>query len=169
MEGAPCVFNSYCLPAFSGMTKGPRLDGTYERRGSHPFLQLTGFTYADLPLEALEIGFRLARPAIGLSQTSHHDRVFEVAFSIRDDEVIADAVCAWIADSGCTPVGSLISHLADRAESTTPFLPRLRQMAIHAIHRIWSSELAVSALETVRLLDRLEVDVDDMDDLGEGD
>lgn len=61
------------------------------------------------------------------------------------------------------PAGSCAHYLARRVErDTTPFSPRLRQMSICAIERIWHSGLVVSDLETVRLLNRLDVDVGDM-------
>ena len=116
----------------------------------------------------LEVGFRLVVPgrdhtALHLDHTPHHNSVFETTFSSRDDEVIADGVCAWIADSDHMPAGSCAHYLARRVErDTTPFSPRLRQMSICAIERIWHSELAVSDVETVRLLNRLDVDVGDM-------
>ena len=46
------------------------------------------------------------------------------------------------------------------------FSPRLRWVTILAIERIRRSELKVSELETIRLLDRLYVDMDDA--AGEG-
>ena len=90
--------------------------------------------------------------------------MFETAFSSDDDEVIADAVCTWIADSDRTLAGSLARYFAKRVERTTPFSPRLRQMGMHVICRTWSSGLAVSGLETVRLLNGLIVDVDDVEE-----
>ena len=114
----------------------------------------------------LEIGFRnvalthLLAP-LQLDHTSHHKWVFETAFSSGDDEVIADAVCIWTADGGRAPYGSCARHLARRVERDTPFSPRLRRASIRAIERIWVKELKVSRLETVRWLDRLNVDADD--------
>lgn len=143
-----------------------RLDGTSH---SHERLQdLTPRKYANLLFTTLEVGFRLARPghwpAVHLNHTSHHDQMFETAFSSDDDEVIADAVCVWIADSDRTPAGSLARYFVKRVERTAPFSPKLRQMGIHAIRRTWPSELAVSGLETVRLLNGFDVDVDDVEE-----
>ena len=136
---------------------------------AHERLQgLTPGTYADFLLMMLEVGFRLAGPhrdwlAILLNHTPHHDRVFGIAFSSYNGEAIADAVCAWIADGFRTPAGSFARHFSNRMESSTPLSPRLRQVGIRAIGRIWSSELTVSALETVHLLNRLNADVDDVE------
>ena len=104
--------------------------------------------YMDLLFRSLEIGFRLAapdhdQPVLHLNHTPHHDRIFEAAFSSDDDEVIADAVWAWIAGSECAPAGSLARHFANRMEKATPSFPRLRQIVIHAIRHIWYKKLAV--------------------------
>ena len=82
-----------------------------------------------LPI-TLKIGFRLFAPgrghqALSLTHTSHHDWVFEIAFSSHDDEVIADAVCAWIADSDHVPAGSFAHHLTKRVKRGAPFSQRL--------------------------------------------
>jgi len=90
-----------------------------------------------------------------------------VAFSSDDDEVIADAMCAWIAEGDTVPAGSCVRCLAERVESDTPFSPRLRQVSIRVIERIWPGERLVSTLGTVRLLNRLDVDVDDMENQGD--
>ena len=121
----------------------------------------------DLLLKTLEIGFRLARPgrdlpAIRLDHTSDRDRMFEVAFSSGRDEVFADATYAWLADSDCTSTSSLARYFADRVEQPKPFSQKLRQAGIDAICYTWNSELTVPEPETVRLLNHLEADVDEM-------
>ena len=135
------------------------------RRG--PLGDLAPLDYAHLLSITLEIGFRLIAPGhdhLGLHtyHTSHRDWIFETAFSSHDDEVIADAVNAWTADDGWTPPGSCIPYFTKRVERDAPFSPRLRRVSICAIERIWSREVEVSLLETVHLLNRLEVDVGDM-------
>ena len=115
----------------------------------------------------LEIAFRLAvpdhgQPDLSLSHTPHCDWVFETAFSSYDDDVIADAVCAWAVDAHHIPTKSFVDYLAKRVESCQPFSPRLRQLSMHVIKHIWPRELLVSELETVRLLNYLKVDVDDI-------
>jgi hypothetical protein len=115
----------------------------------------------------LEIGFRLTGPGrdgsgLRLDHTSHHERVFEVAFSSDDDEVIADVMSVWITGGDCAPLGSFVRYLAKRVEVDTPFSPRLRRMGIRVVEQTWRSELDVSGLETVRFLNRLKVDADDM-------
>ena len=144
-----------------------RLGETFHHTRRGPLEDLTPLDYAHLLSVALEIGFRLAtpsrdRPALHLNHTPHHDWIFGTAFSSHDDEVVADAVCAWIADGDCTPPGSCVRYFTKRVERDVPFSPRLRRVSIRAIERIWRGELKVLVLETVRLLNRLDVDVDDM-------
>ena len=143
-----------------------RLDGSSCRTPRGPLKDLA-LDYAHLLSTTLEIGFRLAvpdrdQPALHLDHTPHHGWVFETAFSSYDDEVIADAVCAWTADGESTPLGSFVHYFSKRVEREAPFSWRLRWVSIRAIERIWPSELKASVLETVRLLDRLVVEVDDM-------
>ena len=131
---------------------------------------LDPYDYVDLLFRALEIGFRLAWPAertVHLDHTPYHDRMFEIALSSCNDKVISDAMCARIAASYCTPVGSFMDRFANHVDRTTPFSPRLRQVAILAIRRTRINGLTVSAPETVRLLNRLEVDVGDVIDVGD--
>jgi len=89
--------------------------------------------------------------------------MFEAAFSSNDDEVIADTVCVWITGDSA-PTGSFVCYLAKRAEEATPLSPRLRRVGIRTIWRTWSSELAVSVSETVRFLNRLEAEMDEVED-----
>jgi len=131
----------------------------------HP--QWTEFYSRMLPV-ILEIGFRLVmpgrnQPALRLDHTPHHDLVFKSAFSFDDDGVVADGVCAWIAGSNHMPAGSCVHHLAERMEKDARFSPRLRQMGICLIERTWRNNLRVSEPETVYLLNRPDVDVDDME------
>jgi len=146
---------------------GPGCDLVRRAHGCWRDLDLHG--YVDLLFRALEVGFRLSRPgcdllAIRFNHTSHHGQMFKVAFSSEDDEVIADAVCVWIMDGDRTLLGSLAHYFARRVEQSKPFSPRLRQMGTRAIYRIWYCGLPVSTLETIRLLNRLEVDVDDVEE-----
>ena len=115
----------------------------------------------------LEIGFRLAapscdRPTLHLDHTPHHDWIFGAAFSSYDDEVIADAACAWVADRDHASLGSFVRYFAKRVERDTPFSPRLRRVVIRVIELTWRRELKVSGLEMIRLLNRLDVDADDV-------
>ena len=57
---------------------------------------------------------------------------------------------------------SFMSYFAKRVEKDTPFSPRLRRVGIYAIGCIWRDGPKVSVLEIVPLLDRLEVDADDV-------
>jgi hypothetical protein len=143
-----------------------RVDGTPNHTHRHPQDPIP-FRYGTLLSTILEIGFRIVGPghdssALHLHHTPHHDRMFETAFSSDDDEVVADAVSIWIVGSDHPPPGSLARYLAKRVERSTPFSPRLRQMSIRVIERTWHGELEMAGLETVRLLNRLDVDVDDM-------
>jgi len=116
----------------------------------------------------LEIAFHLVapghdQPALHLDHTSHHKWVFETAFSSHDDEVITDAVSAWIMDCDLAPPGSCARYFASRVERDTPFSPRLRWMTLRAIERIEPGELKVSGLEIVRLLNHLNIDMDEVE------
>jgi len=116
----------------------------------------------------LEVGFRLVfpgrrQPAICLIHTPHHDLMFKSVFSSQDDGVIADGVCAWIADRDHMPAGSCVRYLAERVEQDTPFSPRLRQMSIRLIERMWNNKFWVPELEAIRLLNRLDVGIEDME------
>lgn len=129
---------------------------------------LTPGNCADLLAIFLEIGFRPASPGHDrsiphLDHTPHHDWVFDTAFSSNDDEVIADAVCAWIADSDRTPPSSCARYFSKRVESDRPLSPRLRLMSTRAIARLWRSGLGTSRFEIIRLLNHLDVDVDDIE------
>ena len=119
---------------------------------------------------ALEIGFRRITPnrnqsPLYLDHTSHHKLVFETAFSSDDDNVIVDAMRIWIVGDRAPP-SSCARHLAKRVDTDKPFSPGLRRASVYVIERIWSSELRVSGLETVRWLDRLNVNVDDVVEKG---
>jgi hypothetical protein len=143
-----------------------RMDGTPDHGHIHPQDPIP-FRYGTLLSAILEIGFRLVGPgddwsALHLRHTPHHGRMFETAFSSDDDEVVADVVSIWIVSGDHAPPGSLARHLTKRVERSTPFSPRLRQMSICVIERTWHGELEMAGLETVRLLNRLDVDVDDM-------
>jgi len=145
-----------------------RLDPTSNLTNGHP-QHVTPPIYPYLLSITLEIGFRhitssCHQPALHLNHTSHHEWVLETAFSSDDDEVIADAVCVWIVGGDSSPPGSCARHLARRMESGTPFSPRLQQASIRAIQHIWPNELKVAGLDTVRWLNRLNVNVGDMVD-----
>ena len=159
VEGGFRMIGSICDPV--------HLDDVSHHAPRGPLDDLTTLDYAHLLSTTLQIGFRLAasgpdQPTLRLDHTPHHDWVFETAFSSHDDEVIADAMCARIADRYHAPPGSCTRYLAKRMERDTPFSPRLRRMGIHANECAWNGELKVPGLEIVRLLDRLDVDVDDM-------
>jgi len=144
-----------------------RLDDTSYRTRGNPHA-LTLDSYVHLLSIALDIGFRLAapsrdQPVLHSNRTPYHEWVFETAFSSRDDEFIVDAVSAWIMDRGRAPPGSFARYFTGRMERDTPFSPRLRQMGLRAIERIHDSKLKMSELETVRLLNCLNVNVDEVE------
>ena len=85
--------------------------------------------------------------------------MFDIVFLSDDDEVIADVVCAWAMDRHLATSGSCARHLAGRVEKDAPFSPRLRRMIIASMD--WGVEVAGSGLEAARLLNRLDLDVDD--------
>jgi hypothetical protein len=140
-----------------------RIDNTSDHTHICP-QDLIPIHYARLLPMILEIGFRLAGPGHGGSalHTFHREWTFKGAFSNEDDESIADAATVWIIGGDQPPPGSFVCYFAKRMEKSTPFSPRLRQVAIRVIERFWRSELEASELEIVRLLNRLDVDVDDM-------
>ena len=142
-----------------------RLDASSHHSRRRP-QHLTPPMYAHLLFITLEIGFRRDQSVQRLDHTSHHKWVLETAFSSDDDDVIADAVCVWIIGGGSKPPGSCARYLAKRVERGEPFSPRLRQASIRAIERIWCNDLGMSwlGLDTVRWLNRLDVDVDDIGD-----
>ena len=117
----------------------------------------------------LEVGFRLVtpgrgQPAFHLDHTPYYDSVFWKTYFSNDDEVVADGVCAWILDKRSMPASSCVRYLTMRANNAMPFSPRLRQMCIHLIERMWHRNLGVSELETIRLLNHLDVGVGEMED-----
>ena len=134
--------------------------------GPSPPQDLSPDSYVTLLHTSLEIGFRRVAPGrnwptLRLNHTPHNKWLFETAFSSTDDEVLADAAAVWIL-SDCPPPGSCARYLAKRVEMAKSFSPRLRQVAAHVIESIWRSELEVSESETVGLLNRLDVDMEDM-------
>ena len=126
---------------------------------------ITHEEYAILLSESLKIGFRQIQQSISSAiRLNHtlHDKTFKMAFSSDDDETIADAVCVWIADGVGAPTGSLAHYLIKRVGKKKPFTQRLKKVAIHVIEKIWHSELEKSGLDTVHLLNHLEVEMDDI-------
>ena len=144
------------------------LDSTsYHSRGRPQ--HLTPSMYAHLLSITLEVGFRCDTPSrdqsvLHLDHTSHHKWVFDTAFSSDDDEVIADALCIWTTGVGSTPPGSCARYLAKRLERVAPFSPRLWQTSIRTIEHIWRNELEASGLDTIRWLNHLGIDADDVVD-----
>ena len=58
--------------------------------------------------------------------------------------------------------GSCAHHLAGRVDNGTPFSPQLRRVIISVMG--WRPGVVGSELETARLLNRLDVDMDDVGD-----
>ena len=111
----------------------------------------------------LEIAFRLfglANGKVDLTHTSHHNKIFEVAFSSDNDDIIADAACAWIIGRS-KPNDSCAGKFSKRVENLSDFSPRLRQVAICALGENGTTELDRSGLDVVRLMNRVEACVDD--------
>jgi len=52
--------------------------------------------------------------------------MFEAILSSSDDEVVADAVCAWITDRDFTPPGSFVRYFTKRLDNEIPFSQRLQ-------------------------------------------
>ena len=122
----------------------------------------------------LEVGFR--RTEIGarfeeldLNDTPHHKRIFETAFSSDDDEVVADAVRMLITSCGRTPLGSFALHFAKRLERDRPLSEGLRRLIIDVVERTWDNEPWESGSETVRLLNCLNADMDNLSEFHQAD
>ena len=153
---------SFVGPSCDLVRTGEASHHTRERRGES--LGVCSMT----PLfMILEVGFRLVIPSRGqpnprLYHTPYRNWVFKSIFSSGDDEAIADGVCAWIVDSNHMPAGTCVDYLAKRVEEDPPFSPRLRRMGIRLIEHMWYHESGVSKPETIRLLNRLDVGLDDM-------
>ena len=116
----------------------------------------------------LEVGFRLAGisaryEGVDPNDTPYHNRIFEAAFSSNDDEVVADAVRMWITSSGPTPLGSFARRFAKRLERDKPLSEGLRQLVVHVVEHIWNIRPWESGPETVRLLNCLDADMDDLE------
>jgi len=162
------------LKVFKGFssTVGPGCDPVHSDATSHTpghLQHMISLIYPYLLSIILEIGFRRVasgpgQPALHLDHTSHHEWVFESAFSSNNDQVVADAMCMRIMGGDSTPPGLCAHYLAKRVKRGTPFSPRLRQASIHTIERIWRNELKASGLDTVCWLNCLNVDADDIAD-----
>ena len=113
----------------------------------------------------LEVGFRLAGidtrfGNIHPDDTSHHNWIFETAFSSDDDEMVADAVRMWITSTSRTSLGSFARHFTKRLEKDRPLSEGLRKPIIRVVERIWDSGPWESGPETVRLLSCLNANLD---------
>jgi hypothetical protein len=134
------------------------------RIGSHHSQDESADKYTALLLTALQIGFRQPKPSyLFLAHTSHHHWMFDIVFSSDDDEVIADAVCAWVVDRDQATFGSCARRLAKRAERAVPFPHRLRRTIVGAVEGS-KPRADGSELDSARLLNRLDLDVDDVED-----
>jgi hypothetical protein len=114
---------------------------------------------ADFLLKTLEVGFGLTKPGI-----DQHKWMFETAISSNDDEVIADAVSAWLVGYNSKAPNSCVDYLTKRVGKNTPFSPRLRRQCIRAIERIRTREFEMVELRAVHLLNRLDAGMDDIVD-----
>ena len=161
----------YVRLALQDLASGSVTPGDAEREFSNIMpgtSDRTWIYYGMLLSISLEVGFRMVVSghdciALRLDRTPHHDLVLKAALLSRDDEVIADGLCAWIAGGDLVPAGSCMRYLGKRVGRDTPFSLRLRRMGIRAIERIGYSELMVPELEKIRLLNRLDIGVDDME------
>ena len=143
-------------------------EATSSRAHRHPYCLDTNI-YPYLLCVTLDIGFRPAtlsddQSALHLDWTTHHEWAFEAAFSSDDDDAIADALSIWVVDGDRTPPGSCARYIAKRVEWGIPFSPRLRRVSIRVIDRTWRKEREVSELDTLRWVNRLDIDVDDIRD-----
>ena len=144
-----------------------RLGDTSHRTLGDSLESPTPIHYAQLLSITLQIGFRLesprGMPIYSRDHTPDYDWMFETAFSSRDDEVVADAICAYVTKGCHTPLDSFARHFSKRIGSDTPFSPRLRRISIHAIEVIWLNVREGLMSEAVRWLDHLSVGKDDVE------
>ena len=149
---------SWCS-AISEVSRRP--GGAFIIDNLDPYLQDPNF------FAPLKVAFRLVGPANNWGKgthtihTPHHDRVLKDAFSSDDDEVIADAACAWIVCNP-RPTGSCAHSFTNRVGTPRSFPPRLRQVAIRVIGEVGLTELIGSGEEVVRLLNRLDTCAGDL-------
>jgi hypothetical protein len=99
--------------------------------------------------------------------TDQHEWMFKTASSSGNDEVIADALSAWVVGNGRVTPDTCVGYLKERMGRSTPFSRRLQRQSACAIEHIWQREFNGAELETIRLLNRLSVDVSDIESKGE--
>ena len=125
-----------------------------------PFFRLSS---NDLLIKTLEIGFRFIRLGYRINQivrpdyVSHFEGIFRIASSCNN-EVIADALCAWITYQDHTSHPPLEILFRERMAVDEPLSPRLRRVSIRAIEDIWRKEFKVPEV----LLKCLDVELDEM-------
>ena len=118
-------------------------------------------TCVELFLKTIEVGFAPAEPGI-----NQYEWMFETAFSSNNDDIIADAMSPWIVGGDrIRTLGSYVDRLSERVGRKTPFSPRLRRHSIRVIERAQGGEERVG-LETLHLLDCLNVGVGEIEDRG---
>lgn len=120
--------------------------------------------YAQLLLKTLKFGFRQPELCcLPLTHTPYHHWMFDVLFASDDDEVIADAVWAWVMDRREATTGSCARRLSVRMERDTPLSHRLRQAVVRVVE---GNKPTADGPESdiARLLNRLALDVGDMGD-----
>jgi hypothetical protein len=151
----------------SAISEKIREHGGYELTSEGlPRLQYSNH-YVHLLSNSLAIAFRHigsnSFPPIPLSHAHDHEWMLDAIFTTEDDDLIADAVCVWIVDPKVTPPGSCTRRLLRLTERSQPFSPRLRSTISLAVHELMHYDLEATGPEFVRLLNILEVGVDDMD------
>ena len=141
----------------SGNRGPPRLKNGSRIRGCLPGSALGEYLDFETPLK---VAFRLVGPpndwlpTVHLNHTFHDGQVFEAAFSSDNDEIIADATCAWVAWSPKL-TRSCARYFAERVRNPRPFSRRLRAVAIHAIGGHKPLLRTLPDLRVVHLLNRL--------------
>ena len=77
----------------------------------------------DLFLKTPEVGFDPAAPRI-----NQHEWISKATVSSYDDNIIADAISAWIVGGDRIRMpGSYVDYLGKHVEANTSFRPRLRR------------------------------------------
>ena len=126
----------------------------------------------DLLLDSLKTGFRWIGPEESkidakLIHTEHHQKMANIVFSSKDDDAIADLLCAWTSRSSShTPYPQLkiCAEYLIGLNYSYPFSSRLRSYILHAIKLIGYQQFEEVKVEGfIGLLNDLQVCFKDLD------
>ena len=118
---------------------------------------------------SLQIGFRHLdsedpQMTTELAHTEHHQHMVDVVFKSGDEEVIADLLHAWTSHSDFHQPFPSLGMCAGHIVGLQPSSRRLQRLVIRSVELIGPRGFdEIGVTEFCRLLDRLRVDVEDMD------